>query len=109
MFAVPVAIVMSIMGTHFRDLKYISMIAIQALFFVSPIMLGREVLADPRLTFLEYLNPIVPLIDMFRAVVLEGRLWRTSEVAILWMWIAVFWIVAAIAGMRSGRKLVYAL
>lgn len=70
LFGIPLAMFMSILGTLFRDVKHISQIGIQALFFVSPVMLDRAVFDRPELQFLAYLNPVVALIDLFRAPVL---------------------------------------
>lgn len=109
MFGVPLATLMSIIGTQFRDVKHISAIGVQALFFVSPVMLHREVLEDPRLAFLNYINPMVPLIDMFRAPVLDSRMWDQSDVIIVSIWIVALWVMALLASAKAGRKLVFAL
>jgi lipopolysaccharide transport system permease protein len=93
LFAIPVAILMSILGAHYRDAKYASQIVIQALFFVSPVMLGREILQKPELAFMQYLNPMVPMIDLFREPVLYGRMWHLHSAAIVTVWIAGLWAI----------------
>lgn len=109
LFGIPIAIIMSILGTQFRDLKHISQIALQALFFLSPVMLGREILAQPKLAILQYVNPMVPFIDMFRAPILEGRFWTEQEVWTVSVWIGAFWVLAIFLSARAGRRLVYSL
>ncbi len=108
-FGIPVATIMSIAGTQFRDIKYISQILIQALFFVSPVMLGREVLDRPELNFLSFVNPLIPLINMFRDPVVNGQLWDKTEVLTLSFWLAGLWVVSIAMAVRAGRKLIFAL
>ncbi len=109
LFATPIATIMSIVGTQFRDVKHISYIAVQALFFVSPVMLERSVLERPELGFLEFANPMMPIIDMFRAPLLDGRLWQPSALGAVLAWTAGLWIVAVLLQARFGRRLVFAL
>jgi lipopolysaccharide transport system permease protein len=109
LFGLPTAIVMSIMGTAFRDLKYISQIVVQALFFISPVMLDRAMLDSPQLQWLHYVNPMMPLFDMFRAPLLYSELWHASDVWTVAAWISAMWIGAIALAARSGRALVFAL
>ncbi len=109
LFMAPLSISLSILGVRFRDLRYMSIIAVQALFFVSPVMLGREMLEKPELAFLKLGNPMVPLIDMFRALTIDARMWRMSELVTLGAWIAGLWVVAIVLASTNSRKLVYAL
>ena len=66
-FATPIAVICSILGAQMRDLKHITGIALQALFFLSPVMIERRFLDEEQLKILNYANPHVPLIDMFPA------------------------------------------
>ncbi len=109
LFGLPVTILMSILGVQFRDMKYISMITVQALFFVSPVMLGREMLARPELWFMKYVNPVVPLIDLFRAPIVHGEYWQLDTLATMAVWIAALWLLAITASALTGRRLIYAL
>lgn len=109
MFGLPVTILMSILGVQFRDMKYISMITVQALFFVTPVMLGREMLARPELWFMKFVNPVVPLIDLFRAPIVNGEYWDLETLATMGAWIAILWVLAIIASSLTGRRLIYSL
>lgn len=109
LFGIPLATLMSIIGTQFRDVKHISAIAVQALFFISPVMLHRDVLEKPELAFLNYMNPMVPLLDMFRAPVLYNQLWDRTDVIIVSIWIVALWAAALLLSAKVGRKLVFAL
>lgn len=108
-FCVPLATLMSVVGAQFRDAKYITMIAVQALFFVSPVMLDRAVLSRPELQFLNYINPIVPILDLFRAPLLHGEMWKQEELLVIGIWTLSLWVAAFIVQIRAGRKLIFAL
>ena len=109
LFGIPLGTILSIAGTQFRDIKYISQILIQALFFVSPVMLGREIFAQPEVSFLNYLNPMAPLINLFRSPIIDGQMWIQSEAITLLIWIGGLWVMAILMAVRAGRRLVFAL
>lgn len=108
-FALPVAIIMSVLGTLYRDVKYMSQIAVQGLFFMSPVMLDRAVFERPELQFLKYANPVFSLLDLFRAPIVNGELWPLQSLLALLAWIFVLWALALIAGAKVGRRLVFAI
>lgn len=105
----PLAIIFSIIGTKYRDLRHIVQIGLQALFFVSPVMFDRSIFMEDRLAILQYANPLVAVLDMLRGPLLEGRMWSNQELIIVGAWGAGIWVVAIFAAARSGRKLVFAL
>ncbi|RYD86001.1 MAG: hypothetical protein EOP84_00470 [Verrucomicrobiaceae bacterium] len=109
MFAIPLAVLMSILGALFRDVKYISQIGVQALFFISPVMLERGVFERPELQFLKYANPAVSLLDLFRVPVLYGEFWHVDSLMALLAWISALWLLAALAAVKAGRRIVFAL
>lgn len=109
MFMLPVSVIFSVLGAQLRDLKHIMGLAIQALFFLSPVMLSRATLDQPHLAILKYLNPMVPLLDMFRAPVLHGTMWNEQSVIIVCVWGAALWVIAFIVAARAGRRIVFAI
>lgn len=108
-FALPLAIIMSILGTLYRDTKHISQLAIQGLFFISPVMLGREVLARPELQWLTYLNPVISLIGLFREPMIYGEGWTANELTIILAWTAGLWLIAIAMSIKVGRRIIFAL
>jgi lipopolysaccharide transport system permease protein len=109
LFGLPLAIIQSILGVQFRDLKHISGILVQGLFFISPVMLVRDVLKTDALAWMQFANPMVPLLDLFRGPLLEGEHWNPVEVWTLLAWIGALWVIAIGLAVRSGRKLVYSI
>lgn len=109
LFLTPIAMLMSITGLLFRDVKHIAQIGVQGLFLTSPVMLPREIFAEPHLKFFEFLNPLIPLFDLYRAPILHGALWNTQDVIVVSIWIVGLWSAAIISSASVGRRLVYAV
>lgn len=109
MFTLPVAVLFSFLGAQFRDTRHIMQLAVQGLFFISPVMLAREILEKPQLAWMKIANPIVPLLDLFRAPLLEGRFWDRTELITYGVWVGALWMFALLVSGRFGRKIVFAL
>lgn len=108
-FLTPIAVILSIASLQFRDLKHISGLVVQAVFLLSPVMLPRDILDQPHLKFLEVLNPMVPVLDMFRDPVLYSRLWNPQDVLLFSCWTVGLWTLAIVSSVSAGRKLIYAI
>ncbi len=108
-FGSAVVIVVSVAGTQFRDLRHILGLVMRALFLVSPVMMPREIFNEPQLKFMEFANPLVPLLDMYRDPMIYGRMWDPQDVIVIAIWTAALWMLAMIAAASAGRKLVFAL
>ncbi len=109
LFITPLAIIFSVLGTQFRDVHHITTIALQALFFLSPVLLDRAYLDRPQLAWLPWANPLVPLLDMFRAPLIDGTGWRWLDLGIVGLWIVLLWTLALAMARLFGRRLVFAL
>ncbi|MEQ1784715.1 MAG: ABC transporter permease, partial [Hyphomonadaceae bacterium] len=109
LFCVPITIIMSIVGALFRDVGHISVLIERAIFLLSPVMLPREILDQPQLKFLEFVNPIVPFLDMFRDPVMYGKLWDPQDVVVMSIWIVGLWGIALTTAISSGRRVVFAI
>jgi len=109
LFMAPLAIVMSILGTQIRDLKYVTMLAVQALFFISPVMLDRKLIDSEKMQVLNIVNPMSQLLHMFRQIMTYGEGWRQEQIVTVLAWGSAFWAIAIFLSIRSGRRLVYAL
>jgi lipopolysaccharide transport system permease protein len=109
LFSIPIAMIMSVIGTKFRDAKHIAQLAIQGLFFLSPVMLSRDILAQPELWILKYVNPMVPIYELFRGPLMYGQVWQHETLIIVAIWTASLWIFALFLQANAGRKLVFAV
>lgn len=109
LFTLPIVIIMSLIGALFRDVAYISALAERALFLLSPVMLPREILQEPQLRFLEFVNPMVSFIDMFRDPLVYNRMWEMQDVIVMGVWVTGLWVIAMFTAASVGRKVVFAL
>lgn len=65
-FTLGVGLVMSVATVFFRDLQHVILIAMQGLFFLTPIIYKHDTLTG-KVGWLVGLNPVVPFIELFRA------------------------------------------
>lgn len=65
LFSFGAGLVMSIATVFFRDLQHVTVIAMQGLFFLSPILYKVDTLGGG-VAWLVRINPIVPFIELFR-------------------------------------------
>lgn len=71
-FALGVGLIMSVATVFFRDLQHVILIAMQGLFFLTPIIYKHDALTG-KLGWLISLNPVVPFIELFRAPLSMAR------------------------------------
>jgi ABC-type polysaccharide/polyol phosphate export permease len=65
-FAFGIGLIMAVATVFFRDLQHVILIAMQGLFFLTPIFYKHDALAG-KIGWLVNLNPVVPFIELFRA------------------------------------------
>lgn len=91
-FTLGIGLITSVATVFFRDLQYVILIAMQGLFFLTPILYKHDALAG-KVAWLVGLNPVVPFIELFRAplylaslpsssVILQAVLLSLSSMAI---------------------------
>lgn len=108
MFSFGVAVLVSIATVFFRDLQHIILIAMQALFFLTPVMYKPEALAG-KVAGLAALNPVVPFIDLFRAPLYTGMLPNMTSIisAIVFALCAVF--IGLFCLLMQEKKIIFRL
>ena len=72
-FALGVGMIMAVATVFFRDLQYVILIAMQGLFFLTPIIYKHDALSG-KVAWLVGLNPVIPFIELFRAPLSMGHL-----------------------------------
>lgn len=73
LFSLGIALIMSILTVFFRDLQHVVVIAMQGLFFLSPILYQKDLLSGS-IGWIVALNPFNPFIELFRAPLYEATL-----------------------------------
>jgi lipopolysaccharide transport system permease protein len=94
MVAWPFAIICAITGTLFRDFSQLITIALQALWFVSPVFFSKEVFINAGIGFLVYLNPIYYLLELIRAPFLYGQFPTLFNYGVTILLMSVLWCIA---------------
>ena len=108
-FSIPLAVLMSIVGAQFRDANHIVQLSLHALFFLSPIMLPKEVLDQPNLQLLNTLNPLSPLIQLFRDPIINGVWIQQTDLISVGIWTLVLALCAILASSVYGRRIIFLL
>jgi ABC-type polysaccharide/polyol phosphate export permease len=72
-FTLGVGLIMSVATVFFRDLQHITLIIMQGLFFVTPILYKQDRLTG-KIAWLVDFNPLVPFIELFRAPLSQASL-----------------------------------
>jgi len=65
-FALGIGLITSVATVFFRDLQHVVLIAMQGLFFLTPILYKQDALGG-KVAWLVGFNPVVPFIELFRA------------------------------------------
>lgn len=73
LFAMGIGLIMSVATVFFRDLQHVILIAMQGLFFLTPIFYKQDAL-EGKVAWLIGLNPVTPFITIFRAPLIDATL-----------------------------------
>jgi ABC-type polysaccharide/polyol phosphate export permease len=73
MFAMGFGLIISIATVFFRDLQYVIVIAMQGLFFLTPILYRHDALTG-NVAWLVGLNPVTPFVALFRNPLIDATL-----------------------------------
>ena len=68
-----IGLIASVATVFFRDLEHVILIAMQGLFFLTPVLYKQDALAG-KVAWLVGLNPAVPFIELFRAPLYQASL-----------------------------------
>lgn len=72
-FATGCGLIVSVATVFFRDLQYVIVVALQGLFFLTPILYKQDLLSG-KVSWLVGLNPVTPFITLFRTSIVEATL-----------------------------------
>jgi lipopolysaccharide transport system permease protein len=112
-FGWSLAILFGLATVRFRDLKHISEVGFQGMFYLTPIMipekLVNELMARRTVGWLFRLNPLVPFLDLLRAPVVTGLV-PAPGAYLAALLITLFTMSAATLALRSQeRKVIFYL
>ena len=113
LFGWSLAVLFALATVRFRDLKHLSEVGFQALFYLTPIIYGTEQMAQllERRTvgWIFSLNPLVPFLDLMRDPIVHGQAASPGDFLAASL-ITLLTMIAAGAALRSQeRKLIFHL
>jgi lipopolysaccharide transport system permease protein len=105
----PFATLLAYIGTRFRDLTPALALAMQALWFISPVYFEEDMFRRGGLELLVDGNPIYHILQLARAPLLQGE-WPTStNYAFAFGSAAVLTLTAWLVGRKAERKVIFYL
>ncbi|MBI1272925.1 MAG: hypothetical protein GC131_02430 [Alphaproteobacteria bacterium] len=103
----PLAIISAFINLKFRDYQQSIGIALQMLWYLSPVFIMRNIFEHPALATWTAINPIAALCDIMRAPLLEGRAPDARDWMVIGVYAAIFWAAALIVMARERKKVVF--
>jgi ABC-type polysaccharide/polyol phosphate export permease len=89
LFAVGIACIVSVISVYFRDVNHMVPVALQTLFFLTPVVYPERLLPEPLQLLLRW-NPLYAFLQLFREPLLSGQ-WPAAP----------FWGVAVLCATSS--------
>jgi lipopolysaccharide transport system permease protein len=106
-FCAPLGIISAVANTRFRDYSVAITHLLTVLYYTSPIFIIRKEFERPQLLIFSNWNPITALCDVFRAPLLYGQVPSIQPVWTVFLWSALFWIIAIFMLKRSERNMIF--
>ena len=107
-FALGIGLIMSVATVFFRDLQHVILIAMQGLFFLTPIIYKQDALAG-EVAWLVGLNPFVPFIELFRAPIYLANLPSPSVILQAALLSLSAMVIGLLVFLRQEKKIVFRL
>jgi ABC-type polysaccharide/polyol phosphate export permease len=103
------AVIAGLATVHFHDTQHLLEIALQILFYATPVMYQAEMLRGRGLGFLVRFNPILPFLDLIRVPILEGRLPSMHTLGLATIVTIASTLAASLLLNRLGKRLIFHL
>jgi ABC-type polysaccharide/polyol phosphate export permease len=97
------------LGARFRDFPHATSVALQMLFFVTPIMFPIKLLSEKGLGFIYEFNPLYYLIDIVRYPILEGHFALAENYLFAGVYILTCWLLALWLAVKLDSRVVFLL
>ena len=107
-FALGIGLITSVATVFFRDLQHVILIAMQGLFFLTPIIYRHDALAG-KVAWLVGLNPVVPFIELFRAPLSQANLPSSSAILQATLLSLSAMAIGLFVFLRQEKKIVFRL
>jgi ABC-type polysaccharide/polyol phosphate export permease len=109
-FGWSLSVLSGLLSVRFRDTRHLSEIALQGLFYVTPIMYPAKIFEGRyRLTLLLQCNPLTTFLDLLREPLLKGQVPSVTSYAYAASITLLFTLAAMIALRMEERRLIFHL
>jgi lipopolysaccharide transport system permease protein len=101
------AAITGLVNVHFRDTQHLCDVALQMLFYLTPVMYPGEMLQQRGLGWLVAFNPLASFLDLVRAPILDGRWPSATSLGAASLTVGVVGAVAVLMLLRLQRRIVF--
>lgn len=108
LFSIGIGLITSVATVFFRDLQHVILIAMQGLFYLTPVLYKYDALAG-KVAWLVDLNPVVPFIELFRSPLYLAKLPGESTVMHATVIALTTFVVGLIVFRRHEKQIVFRL
>jgi lipopolysaccharide transport system permease protein len=109
LFGWSLSILFGLLNVRFRDTRHLTEIALQGLFYLTPIMYPKDAFGGRRLGQVLQCNPLVSFLDLLREPILYGRLPSLTMYATAGLLVLILGGAAMLALKVEERRLIFYL
>jgi ABC-type polysaccharide/polyol phosphate export permease len=109
LFGWALAICTGVINVMFQDTQHLVEVALQILFYVTPVLYPSELLQERRLGWALGLNPLAAFLELVRVPILHGQLPPFSAFAIATLTTAIAMGIASLLLWRVERRMIFYL
>lgn len=106
-FCWSLAVLAGFSNVFFQDTQHLCEVGFQILFYMTPIMYPKSMLVKHGLTWLLYINPVAPMLDLIREPIVEGRFPHWSVYATACGLVGIVAAAAILAMARLQRRVIF--
>jgi ABC-type polysaccharide/polyol phosphate export permease len=96
-------------NVYFQDTQHLCEVGFQIFFYVTPIMYSKDLLIQNHLEWMLRINPLVPMLDLMREPIVEGRFPTPAAYATACVTVVLMAAAAIIALARLQRRVIFYL
>ena len=108
-FIFGLSLILSVFTVYVRDLTHIVPVALQAGFFLSPVLFDQSRIDHPILTFIFNINPLSYYIDLFRSPILYGNISYLNTWIICIFLSTVSMVIGLLIFNKFNKKIIFRL
>ncbi len=101
------AAIAGLINVHFRDTQHLCDVALQMLFYLTPVMYPETMLQERGLGWLATFNPLACFLDLIRTPILDDRLPSAASLGVASLTVAIAGAAAVLMLCRLQRRIVF--